>query len=80
MISAISNFSIQVGVPMQIAMILTYPERVNTSNIELMRALVRNGPYVHPGANYIQYNDSQDRVYLQYCNRIKAAQDLKVIY
>lgn len=75
-----SNFSTQVGVPLQIAMVLTYPERVNPSNIELMRALVRNGPNVHPGANYIQYNNPQNRVYLQYCNRIKAAEDLKVIY
>jgi len=65
---------------MQIAMILTYPERVNSSNIELMRALVRNGPNVHPGANYVQYNNSQNKVYLQYGNRLKAAQDLKVIY
>ncbi|XP_050462135.1 DNA-directed RNA polymerase III subunit RPC1 [Cataglyphis hispanica] len=67
----------QVGVPMQIAMTLTYPEKVNPSNIELMRELVRNGPNVHPGANYVQYSNSQDRVYLQYGNRKKAAQNLK---
>ncbi|XP_019885205.1 DNA-directed RNA polymerase III subunit RPC1 isoform X2 [Camponotus floridanus] len=69
----------QVGVPIQIAMILTYPEKVNSSNIELMRALVRNGPNVHPGANYVQYNNNSqnNRVFLQYGNRIKAAQDLK---
>ncbi|XP_072757329.1 DNA-directed RNA polymerase III subunit RPC1-like [Anoplolepis gracilipes] len=67
----------QVGIPMQVAMILTYPEKVNPSNIELMRTLVRNGPHVHPGANYVQYHDSQNRVYLQYGNRKKLAQDLK---
>ncbi|XP_029660797.1 DNA-directed RNA polymerase III subunit RPC1 isoform X2 [Formica exsecta] len=67
----------QVGVPKQVAMTLTYPEKVNPSNIELMRELVRNGPNVHPGANYVQYSNSQDRVYLQYGNRKKAAQNLK---
>ncbi|CAL1677654.1 unnamed protein product [Lasius platythorax] len=67
----------QVGVPMQVAMTLTYPEKVNPSNIELMRTLVRNGPDVHPGANYVQYNNSQNKVYLKYGNRKKIAQNLQ---
>lgn len=28
--------------------------KVNKANLELMRKLVRNGPDVHPGANFIQ--------------------------
>lgn len=68
----------EVAVPVHVAKILTYPERVspapqlnallqlftvnvivsllqvNKANLELMRKLVRNGPEVHPGANFIQ--------------------------
>ncbi|KAL6268377.1 hypothetical protein P5V15_001510 [Pogonomyrmex californicus] len=67
----------QVGVPMYVAMTLTYPERVTPSNIELMRKLVRNGPDIHPGANFIQYKNSQDRRYLRYGDRKKVAQELQ---
>ncbi|KAG5346572.1 RPC1 polymerase, partial [Acromyrmex charruanus] len=67
----------QVGVPIHVAKTLTYPERVIPSNMELMRKLVRNGPDTHPGANYIQYKNSQNRRYLGYGDRNKAAQDLQ---
>ncbi|XP_025987632.1 DNA-directed RNA polymerase III subunit RPC1 isoform X2 [Solenopsis invicta] len=67
----------QVGVPIHVAKTLTYPERVIPSNIELLRKLVRNGPDIHPGANYVQYKSSQNRRYLKYGNRNKVAQDLE---
>ncbi|KAK0182168.1 hypothetical protein PV327_000331 [Microctonus hyperodae] len=67
----------QVGVPIHVAKILTYPERVNASNIELMRTLVRNGPDVHPGANFVQQGKTQFKKYLRYGNRNKMAQDLQ---
>ncbi|XP_036146712.1 DNA-directed RNA polymerase III subunit RPC1 isoform X2 [Monomorium pharaonis] len=67
----------QVGVPVHIAKILTYPERVIPSNLELMRQLVRNGPDIHPGANYVQYKSSQNRRYLKYGDRNKVAHDLE---
>ncbi|XP_043579114.1 DNA-directed RNA polymerase III subunit RPC1 isoform X2 [Bombus pyrosoma] len=67
----------QVGVPIHVAKILTYPERVNPSNIELMRKLVRNGPDIHPGANFIQQGKTQFRKFLKYGNRLKIAQDLQ---
>ncbi|XP_034186947.1 DNA-directed RNA polymerase III subunit RPC1 [Osmia lignaria lignaria] len=67
----------QVGVPIHVAKILTYPEKVNPSNIELMRKLVRNGPDVHPGANFIQQGKTQFKKYLRYGNRQKIAQDLQ---
>lgn len=70
----------QVGVPMQIAKTLTYPERVTPSNMELMRKLVRNGPDIHPGANYVQYKKNANRQYLKYGDRNKVAQGLQVIY
>lgn len=70
----------QVGVPLHIAKILTYPERVYPSNIELMRKLVRNGPDVHPGANFVQHKKTQYRKFLRYGDRNKIAQDLQVKY
>ncbi|XP_012276667.1 DNA-directed RNA polymerase III subunit RPC1 [Orussus abietinus] len=67
----------QVGVPIHVAKILTYPERVNRSNIELMRTLIQNGPDVHPGANFVQQGKTQFKKFLRYGNRQKIAQDLQ---
>ena len=54
-ISPDPNLSIhQVGVPMQMAKRLTYPEVVNDTNIQRLRKMVIRGPYKHPGANYIR--------------------------
>lgn len=44
----------QVGVPVHVAKIMTYPERVSRYNIEKLRVRVRNGPDIHPGANQIR--------------------------
>ncbi|XP_012231845.1 DNA-directed RNA polymerase III subunit RPC1 isoform X2 [Linepithema humile] len=67
----------QVGVPMYVAKTLTYPEKITPSNIELMRKLVRNGPDIHPGANFIQYKKAKNRWYLGYADRKKVAQELQ---
>ncbi|XP_068158672.1 DNA-directed RNA polymerase III subunit RPC1 [Drosophila tropicalis] len=67
----------QVGVPVRVARILTYPERVNPANIRHMKQLVRNGPSLHPGANYVQQRGSSFKKYLAYGNREKVAQELK---
>lgn len=79
----------EVAVPVHVAKILTYPERVSTAfllhdvyvfhpsklsisfvqvnkaNLELMRKLVRNGPEVHPGANFIQNRYNQIKRYIE---------------
>ena len=56
-ISPDPNISInEVGVPEQIARILTIPEKVTEWNIEEMKELVMNGPANHPGSNYIKIN------------------------
>jgi len=48
----------ELGVPVKVAMELTFPETVTPENIDRLTKLVRNGRYVYPGANYvIQYND-----------------------
>lgn len=49
------NISIdELGVPIKIAMNLTYPEIVNKYNLEKLTELVRNGPDVYPGAKYLR--------------------------
>lgn len=40
----------ELAVPLSVARVLTYPQRVFSHNLEFMRRLVRNGPSVHPGA------------------------------
>ncbi|KFB44003.1 hypothetical protein ZHAS_00011833 [Anopheles sinensis] len=67
----------QVGVPDRVAKILTFPEKVNSANINRMRQLIRNGTEKHPGANYVQQKGSAFKKYLAYGNRDKVAQDLK---
>ncbi|KAL3274960.1 hypothetical protein HHI36_019736 [Cryptolaemus montrouzieri] len=68
----------QVGVPMHIAKILTFPERVIQANINLMKQLVVNGPDKWPGANYVQQKGSAFKKFLKYGNREKLAQELKL--
>ena len=43
----------EVGVPVRIARILTFQERVTENNIHEMQKLVNNGPHNHPGANTV---------------------------
>ncbi len=53
-ISPDPNLSInEVGVPIDVAKVLTYPERVNEWNVDRLRQLVMNGPETWPGANYV---------------------------
>ena len=47
----------ELGVPIKIAMNLTFPEIVNDYNKEELYKLVRNGNDVYPGAKYIKKND-----------------------
>jgi len=53
-----------VAVPIHVAQILSYPERVTSSNIDFLRKLVINGPDKHPGANFVQ-KKGQD--FKKYC-------------
>ena len=43
----------EVGVPIEIAMELTVPEKVTDFNLEKLRKMVLNGPEKYPGANYV---------------------------
>jgi len=60
----------EVGVPIDIAKILTIPTNVNDWNIEEMKQMVLNGPHKHPGANYIIRNDRR-RIDLRYVKNRK---------
>lgn len=68
----------EVGVPVHVAKILTYPERVTQHNIELMRQLIRNGCDVHPGANFLECRGSGLKRYLRYGNREQLAHQLRL--
>jgi DNA-directed RNA polymerase beta' subunit len=62
-ITADPNISVEeVGVPFEIAMNLTFPERVTTANIDKMYRLVQNGPTKYPGANVLIQNDIRRQI------------------
>lgn len=49
------NLKIQeVGIPIKICKILTFPEVVNVFNYQEMNDLINKGPLEHPGANYVK--------------------------
>lgn len=74
-ISPDPNISInEVGVPFDVAKILTVPERVTSWNIEETKRLVKNGPDRHPGANYVIRMDGR-RVDLRFVKDLDSIAD-----
>ncbi len=49
----------EVGVPEPVAIEMTQTMIINDSNIERARLYVHNGPFVHPGANYVTREDGR---------------------
>ena len=71
----------QVGVPIHVAKVLTYPEKVHAANIDLMRKLVINGADVHPGANFVEQtmkDGTKIKKFLKYGNRKLIAKDIRL--
>jgi len=67
----------EVGVPLDIAMRLSMPEKATTWNLEEMRKLVINGPEKYPGALYVVRPDGK-RVRLEFVvDREKVAEALE---
>ena len=66
----------EVGVPMHIAKMMTYPEVVSRHNIEMIRERVRNGMNRHPGANFVKFKSGGTQ-YLKYGDRRRVAAELK---
>jgi DNA-directed RNA polymerase II subunit RPB1 len=60
----------QIGIPIWIAMALTFPEQVTSANIEFLQTLVKNGHSKYPGANFVYpgsyNNNSNPPIYLKY--------------
>lgn len=63
----------EVGVPMEIAMNLTFPEIINEYNEKWLKSLVQNGPKTHPGANFVvlkRPGKKEIRINLEYTKKI----------
>ena len=59
----------ELGVPMKIAMNITFPEKVNARNIEYLRMLVmKNGANIYPGAKTLE-KKSGNLISLKYVNK-----------
>ena len=52
----------QLGVPVTIAMVITFPEFVTEFNYAKLTQLVKNGADVYPGANYVSRNSGNSNV------------------
>ena len=71
--------------PRHVCMILTYPEKCTRYNRARLQECVRNGPKIHPGANYLitqevrpeGTTESLNRS-LQFCNRKVMAESLNI--
>ncbi|KDP44150.1 hypothetical protein JCGZ_05617 [Jatropha curcas] len=67
----------EVAVPIHMAKILSYPERVSNHNIEKLRQCVRNGSNKYPGAKMVRYPDGSQKVLIgNYRKRV--AEELKI--
>ena len=51
----------EVGVPMEIALKLSVPERITEWNMDYLRKFVENGPAKYPGANYVVRPDGKKK-------------------
>ncbi|XP_051126697.1 DNA-directed RNA polymerase III subunit 1 isoform X2 [Andrographis paniculata] len=69
----------EVAIPLQMAQILTYPERVSHHNIEKLRQCIRNGPNKYPGAKFIRHPDGT-QISLMFSSRKRHADELKYGY
>ncbi len=67
----------QVGVPVLIAKVMTFPQKVFVHNINEMRKFVLNGPDIYPGANFVEQTNG-NKIFLQFTSRKKIAEDLKI--
>ncbi|ORX66823.1 DNA-directed RNA polymerase III largest subunit [Linderina pennispora] len=68
----------EVAVPQRVAKILTYPERVTPHNLKRLQKNVRNGPDVHPGANFVVFGSSGQKRMLIRSIREQTADNLRV--
>jgi DNA-directed RNA polymerase II subunit RPB1 len=67
----------ELGVPIKIAINITFPEVVNEYNIEYLKTLILNGPDKWPGAKLIKKNKETITINLKSANLNKLADELK---
>nr|KYP72288.1 DNA-directed RNA polymerase III subunit rpc1 [Cajanus cajan] len=67
----------EVAVPIHMARILTYPERVTHHNIEKLRQCVRNGPDKYPGARMLKRDGGHSWSLKVRCRKL-AADELRI--
>jgi DNA-directed RNA polymerase III subunit RPC1 len=68
----------QLGIPVFMAMILTYPERVNKNNMKKLKKMIMNGREKYPGANFWIPKNEENRRYIVYGIREQICKELKV--
>jgi DNA-directed RNA polymerase beta' subunit len=68
------------GVPLKIAMNLTFPEVVNKFNIDQLKKIVLNGPKTYPGAKTVSKGDlgNQRNISLKHVDVQKVANELEI--
>jgi len=71
------NISIdQLGVPKEIAMNLTSPEKVNRYNYHKLYKLILNGPHKHPGVKKIKKLSDGKTFTLEFCDNPKTLKEI----
>lgn len=68
----------ELGVPERIAMILTYPEKVNEKNIGFLKKCIRNGPEKIPGARSVFKKDAKRTISLNHIDRNQVASMINI--
>jgi DNA-directed RNA polymerase II subunit RPB1 len=58
----------QLGVPLSIAKVMTFPQKVNQYNFEKLQKLVENGAHCYPGCNKLEIvsKSGKSRIYAMY--------------
>jgi len=67
----------ELGVPIRVALNITFQEIVNEYNIEEMRKLIMNGSNKWPGAKYVKKFNEVGPINLKYADLSKIANELK---
>ena len=67
----------ELGVPIRIALNITFPETVNDFNIEELKKLIKNGPDKWPGAKFVKKIKDSITINLKYADLNKICIELK---
>ena len=67
----------ELGVPIRVALNITFQEVVNEYNIEEMKKLILNGPDTFPGAKYVKKANDMITINLKYAELTKIANEIK---